>query len=254
MHENRELAGRTLLITGGSSGLGAHVARVVAARGARVAVVARREEALRELVAQIVEAGGEAMAVPGDVAEEEQMRAAFDLVEARWGTVNAVLVNAGINRSGRALDLPMADFDAVFATNVRGAFITAREAARRMVAAGCAREGRIVLISSITAQTQDNGLVAYSAAKAAVSHLGRLLAKEWVRTGPNVNVVSPGYFASELAGDWFETEAGQRQVAAMPRQRLMDEGALDATLLHLLGGASACVTGADIRIDDGQTL
>ncbi|MBH0112042.1 SDR family NAD(P)-dependent oxidoreductase [Novosphingobium sp. YJ-S2-02] len=254
MHQERGLAGRTMMITGGSSGLGAHVARVAAKCGARVALVARREAALHELVAQIGEAGGEAMAVPGDVADEEQMLGAFDQIEARWGTVNAVLVNAGINRSGRALDLAMADFDAVFATNVRGAFITAREAARRMVAAGCAPEGRIVLISSITAQTQDNGLVAYSAAKAAVSHLGRLLAKEWVRTGPNVNVVSPGYFESELAGDWFETEAGQRKVAAMPRRRLMDEAALDATLLHLLGDASAPITGADIRIDDGQTL
>ncbi|MED5544353.1 MAG: SDR family NAD(P)-dependent oxidoreductase [Pseudomonadota bacterium] len=254
MASERGMEGRTFLVTGASSGLGAHVARMAARRGAKVALLARRKEALARVVAEIGEKGGVALAVAGNVAREEDLIAAFDRIEAHFGSVNSVLVNAGMNRSGKALDLGVEDFDAVFAVNVRGAFLTAREAARRMVAAGCAQDGRIVLVSSITAQTQGSGLVAYSASKAAVSHLGRLLANEWVRTGPNVNVISPGYFASELAGDWFETEAGQRQVTAMPRRRLMDEDALDTTLLHLLSAESRCITGADIRIDDGQTL
>ncbi|MBT0669538.1 SDR family oxidoreductase [Novosphingobium profundi] len=254
MHDTTRLAGRTLMITGASSGLGAHVARLAAHSGARVALVARREGALARLAGEIGEAGGEALALEADVANEAQMIDAFDRVEARWGPVSSVLVNAGVNRSGRAVDLSVEDLDTVFAINVRGAFIAAREAARRMHAAGIAQEGRIVLVSSITAQTQGSGLVAYSASKAAVSHLGRLLANEWVRSGPNVNVVSPGYFRSELAGDWFETEAGKRQLSAMPRGRLMEQEALDATLLHLLSDESRFLTGADIRIDDGQTL
>lgn len=248
------LESATVMITGASAGLGEHLAHLVARHGGRVALVARREEPLEQLAGDIRKAGGQALALVADVSSETAMAQAFDKAEAAWGAITGVVANAGINRSGKAVDLPMEDFDAVFAINVRGAFITAREAARRMQRAGRAREGRIVLVSSITADTQASGLVAYSASKAAVSHLGKLLAHEWTRTGPNVNVVSPGYFLSELAGDWFETDAGKAQIDRMPRKRLMEAGALDDTILHLLSPASRFMTGANITIDDGQSL
>lgn len=113
---------------------------------------------------------------------------------------------------------------------------------------------RIVLISSITALMQTTGTVAYSASKAAVTHMGKLLAREWVRTGPNVNLLSPGYIASELAGDWFETKAGKKHINTWPRRRMLDEDSLDATLLFLLSDASRNVTGSNFVIDDGQSL
>lgn len=248
------LAGRTVLVTGASSGLGAGFARVIAASGARVVAGARRTNRLDPLVEEIARAGGEALAVPLDVTDETSIAAAFDAGEARFGTMTGVVANAGINVEGRALDLAVDDFNRLFATNVRGVFLTAREGARRLLSAGLAAEGRIVLISSITARMRTSGTAAYSASKAAVSHMGRCLAKEWARTGPNVNMLSPGYIRSELAGDWFDTEGGQRQMARWPRRRLLDEESLDATLLYLLSDASAGVTGSDFIIDDGQSL
>jgi NAD(P)-dependent dehydrogenase (short-subunit alcohol dehydrogenase family) len=194
------------------------------------------------------------MAVPLDVTDEASVESAFDAAEARFGTVTGVVANAGITADAPAIDLPIADFDRVFATNVRGAFLTARAAARRLQQDGQAANGRIVLVSSITARMRTNGLVAYSASKAAVTHMGALLAKEWARTGPNVTILSPGYFPSELAGDWFETEGGRRQMARWPRQRLLEDDALDAMLLYLLSDASAGVTGSEFVIDDGQSL
>jgi len=248
------LRGHTVLVTGASSGLGTRFAGVAAAAGAAVVAGARRVGRLEQLVRTIESAGGKAMAVALDVTNEASVEAAYDAAEQRFGLVTGIVANAGVTAEGRAVDLDIAAFDRVFATNVRGVFLTARAGARRLQAAGRGSEGRIVLISSITAATRTNGLVAYSASKAAVTHMGRLLAREWARTGPNVNILSPGYIRSELAGDWFQTEGGQRQMSRWPRRRLLEEGALDTMFRYLLSGESAGVTGSDFTIDDGQSL
>ena len=160
----------------------------------------------------------------------------------------------GVNAEGLAVSIEAAEFDNLYAVNVRGVFLTAREGARRMQAASITQRGRILLVSSITAGTQIPGLVAYSSSKAAVTHMGRLLAREWARSGPNVNILSPGYIESELAGDWFESEGGHKQVASWPRRKLLNYDALDAMLLYLLSEKSSNVTGSDFVIDDGQSL
>ena len=247
------LSGRTVLVTGASSGIGERFARIAAAEGAAVVIGARRVDRLQALGDEIAAAGGKVLAVALDVTQEASVAACYDAAEAAFGVVTGVVANAGVNAQGRAIDIPVADFDQIFAVNVRGVFLTAREGARRMRAAGLAEAGRVVLISSITAQMRTPGTVAYSASKAAVTHMGRMLAREW-RSGPNVNVLSPGYIASELAGDWFATEAGTRQVETWPRARMLDQNALDATLLYLLSDQSRNVTGSDFVIDDGQSL
>ena len=249
-----ELEGRPVLISGASSGLGARMARVAAAAGAKVIAGARRTEKLADLVAEIEAAGGQAMAVPLDVNDEASVEAAFDLAERRFGAVLGVVANAGINVEGRALDIDVGDFDRVFATNVRGVFLTTCTAARRLQKAGLAHDGRIVVISSITAKVQTSGTAVYSSSKAAVSHLARCLAKEWARKGPNVNIVSPGYIRTELTGDWFDSPGGARQIEGWPRRRLVEDDALDAILLYLLSADSRNVTGADFTVDDGQSL
>jgi NAD(P)-dependent dehydrogenase (short-subunit alcohol dehydrogenase family) len=247
------LTGRTILVTGASSGIGARFARICAKAGAAVVIGARRIDRLTALRDEIVAQGGRALAVALDVADEASVIAAYDAAEAELGPVTGVVANAGINVEGRALDIAVEDFDRLFAINVRGVFLTAREGARRMRAAGLAEQGRIVLISSITAQMRTPGTAPYSASKAAVTHLGKVLAREW-RSGPNVNLLSPGYIRSELAGDWFDTAEGERHIAQWPRKRLLDEDSLDATLLYLLSDASRNVTGSDFVIDDGQSL
>jgi len=248
------LAGRTVLITGASSGIGARFARSCARAGARVVIGARRVHRLEALRDELRSEGREVLAVPLDVGDEASVIAAYDAAAAAFGTVDSVVANAGINVEGRAVDISVVDWDRLFATNVRGVFLTAREGARRMRAAGISERGRIVLVSSITALMRTTGTVAYSASKAAVTHMGGLLAREWARSGPNVNILSPGYIASELAGDWFETEGGQRHMSTWPRRRMLEEDALDEPLLFLLSDASRNVTGSDMVIDDGQSL
>ena len=254
MSPTQRLAGRTVLITGASSGIGARFARIVAAEGAAVVIGARRRERLEALRDGIVADGGKALAVAMDVSDEASTLAAYDAAEAAFGPVDGVVANAGVQQEGLAADLSVEAFDQVFAVNVRGVFLTAREGARRMRAAGIAERGRIVLVSSITARMVTPGVTAYSASKAAVSHLGRHLAREWARQGPNVNNLCPGYIRSELAGDWFETEGGRKQMSKWPRRRILDEDALDPMLVYLLSDESKGVTGADFTIDDGQSL
>ncbi len=217
-------------------------------------LAARRVDRLEALRDEIIAAGGRALAVAMDVSDEASVIAAYDAAQTAFGPVTSVVANAGVQAEGRAMDLDIDAFDQLFAVNVRGVFLTAREGARRMRANDVAQQGRIVLISSITAQMHTAGTVAYSASKAAVTHMGKLLAREWARSGPNVTILSPGYIRSELAGDWFETEGGKKHMATWPRRRILDEDALDSMLIYLLSDESRGVTGSDFTIDDGQSL
>ena len=250
------LDGRVCLVTGASSGLGAHFAAILAAAGARVVVAARRTDRVTALATRIAGSGGNALAVEINVTDERSVASAYDAAENAFGTVDTIIANAGVSAPGRSTDISVADIRSVLDTNVVGAMLTAREGARRLIAAG-GREsgrGRIVLIGSITADMTGQGETIYSASKAAVAHLGRNLAREWVRQGINVNVIQPGYIQTELSGDWFASDGGKAQIAAFLRRRLQPITSLDAPLLYLCSDASAHTTGAVFTIDDGQSL
>jgi len=247
------LAGRTVLITGASSGFGAHFARLFVREGARVVLGARRVERIAALAQEL---GDAAFAVAMDVNEEASIVAAYDAAEAQFGTIDTVIANAGIVKPGRSTELSAADIAAVVATNFTGLYLTAREGARRMIAANFreGERGRIVLIGSITAEMTGNGETAYAATKAGVAHLGRQFAREWARQGINVNTVQPGYVDTEIQDDWFETPGGQAHIASFHRRRLTPIEALDAPVLFLASDASRYITGATLTIDDGQVL
>jgi NAD(P)-dependent dehydrogenase (short-subunit alcohol dehydrogenase family) len=245
-----DLSGRTALVTGASSGLGARFGRILAASGARVALGARRADRLAALAAEI---GPAAAAVTMDVAREADIVAGFDAAEAAFGPVDTVIANAGVDGAGMATTIAEEEIEATLAINLKGAILTAREAAKRMMAQGVTG-GRIVLIASITAFEPSPGLVAYAASKAGVVQAGRTLAREWARAGINVNTVSPGYIRTAINDAWFDTEGGQKQIARFPKRRLMGEEGLDAMILFLCSDASEFVTGTDFVLDDGQTL
>ncbi len=251
-----DLSGRVALVTGASSGLGRRFAAILAASGARVVIGARRADLLDALADEIVAAGGEALAVTLDVTDEASIVAAYDAAAARFGPVDTVIANAGLNVAGSALGLPAESFDQMIAVNLRGVFLTVREGARRMVAAGAPERGhgRIVIISSITAHQPAAGIAPYSATKAAVAQMGRSLAKEWASKGINVNVLCPGYVATEMNEAIWETSAGRTLLDGFARRRVMDESALDPMILYLGSNASAQTTGSIFTIDDGQTL
>lgn len=250
-----DLKGRTVLISGASSGLGAHFARLAAAAGARVVIGARRRDRVEALAQELRAAGGEALAVPLDVTDEASLSAAFDEAEATFGLVDTVIANAGVSATGRSTDLSAATIRTLLDANVMGAMLTACEGARRMIAGGVRESGRgrVLLIGSITADLTGQGATIYAASKAAVAHLGRNLAREWVRMGVNVNVIQPGYIDTELAGEWFSSEGGKAQIAAFPRRRLQPINSLDPMVLYLCSDASLHMTGSVITLDDGQS-
>ncbi|MES2303257.1 MAG: SDR family NAD(P)-dependent oxidoreductase [Pseudomonadota bacterium] len=250
------LEGRIALITGASSGLGAHFARLYAAAGAAVVIGARRIERVETLAGEINAGGGSALAVALDVTDEASIIAAFDAAEAGLGVPDIVVANAGIVEPGRAIDLSAEAVRRLVDTNFNGVYLTAREGARRMIAAGSkhTEKGRIILTGSITAQVTGMGDAAYAATKAGVQHLGRQFAREWARQGVNVNVIQPGYIRTEIDGEWFDSEGGKAQIASWPRRRLTEISALDDMALFFASDASRQVTGTFISLDDGQSL
>ena len=208
------------------------------------------------LVADIREHGGEAIAVATDVTEESAIIAAYDAAEAAFGPVDTIVANAGVSGEGRADQQPIEEFDQTVAINFRGVYLTAREGARRLLANGSRehQRGRIVITSSINAFDVYAGLPAYSGTKAGVLQMGKVMARDWIRHGINVNMLYPGYIRTELNSEWFDTEGGKRQIAGFNRRRLMEEHELDVPLLWLCSDLSKGVTGTMVTVDDGQTL
>lgn len=247
-----DLTGSVAFITGASGGLGAHFARLLARRGAAVAITARRVDRISALADEICAAGGKAIALSLDVAQAEAIGPALDAAAAQLGPINILINNAGVGGEGLALDLSIEDFDATFAVNVRGTYFAAREAAKRMIAAGI--EGRIVNIGSIASHTVLPGLSAYCGSKAAVAMLTRSMAREWARKGLAVNALCPGYIETAINDAWWPTEGGQKQLKGFPRRRLMDAEDLDEAFLMLAGPGAKAITGSVITIDDGQSL
>lgn len=250
------LTGRTVMVAGASSGIGVQFADRLAKAGARVVLGARRTELTGKLADELNAVGHRALAVPMDVTDEASVIAAFDAAEAAFGTVHSVIANAGIGAPGRTTDISLAKVRQVVETNYIGTYTVAREAARRMIASGSQErgDGRIVLISSITALQSGAGDTAYSSSKAAINHLGRTFAREWVAHGINVNVICPGYMLTELTEDWLGSEQGRNYIATFRRKRLLPIDALDDIMLFCASDASRHVTGSQFIIDDGQSL
>lgn len=251
-----DCSGRVALVTGASSGIGKRFAMILAAAGASVVVGARRMELLAKLVDEISEQGGKAKAVVLDVADEASVISMYDVAAKTFGPVDTVVANAGMNAAGSALGISIDAFDQMLAVNVRGVFLTAREGARRMAAAGAAESGsgRIILISSITGSWVPSRSAGYAATKAAVNQMGRALAKDWAAKGINVNVLAPGYMKTEMTDEMWDMPIGKKLFKNFPRQRIMSAAALDPMLLYLASDASAEITGSVFTIDDGQTL
>ena len=247
-----DLTNEAALVTGATSGFGAHFAEVLAAAGARVVATGRRVERLEALRAKITAAGGALEAVPLDVTRVESIRECVAAAEERVGPLGILVNNAGISIQSSAAKLSEADYDALMDTNVKGAFFMAQLVGNRMVERGL--HGRIVNVASIGAFKALPGLVAYSMSKAALAMMTKGLAREWARHHVAVNAICPGYVTTELNDTWFASEAGQKQVAGFPRRRLGKEEDLDAVLLLLCSRHASFITGSLFTVDDGQLL
>ena len=201
------LEGKVALVTGASSGFGRHFATVLSRAGAKVVLAARRTDRIAAATREIIDAGGEAVAVTMDVTDSASVSAAFDEAEQAFGVVTVVINNAGITVPKLLLDLSDEDWLSVIDTNLNGVAYVTRESARRMIGAGTG--GSIVNIASILAERVQKALTNYAASKAAVVQFTKAAALELAQHKIRVNALCPGYFNTELNGAWFETEDGQ---------------------------------------------
>ncbi|HEY0301493.1 MAG TPA: SDR family oxidoreductase [Rhizomicrobium sp.] len=252
MTKGFDLAGRTAFVTGATSGLGRHFAKVLASAGAAVALAGRRIDRLNAVKAEIEAAGGRAAAIPLDVTDAATIAPALDAAEAALGPVDILVNNAGLSVLGLSVDIAAGDFDKVIATNLRGPFLLATEVGRRLIAAK--REGRIVNVASIGSYRVLPGVTPYCISKAGLAMMTQCLAREWARKGINVNAICPGFIETELNDEWFASDKGKAQIDTFPRKRLAKESDLDGMLLLLCSDASRTITGSLLTVDDGQAL
>jgi 3-oxoacyl-[acyl-carrier protein] reductase len=242
----KPLENKVAIVTGSSRGIGAHIAKSLALVGVRVVVnYAGNQAAADKVVAEIKSGGGDAIAARADVSKAAEVTAMFDAAVARFGKVD-ILHNAGIALYKRIEDTTEADFDRLFAINVKGVFITLREAATRLE-----KGGRIVNFSSSVTRLMLPTYGPYSASKAAVEQLTRVFAKEVGARGITVNSVSPGPTNTELFTVGKSQEAIQRLAAMAALGRIGEPDDIARVVLFLVSDDAAWITAQNVGVNGG---
>ncbi|GAC1342014.1 MAG: SDR family oxidoreductase [Acetobacteraceae bacterium] len=241
----------TLVITGASRGIGAATARLAAARGWRVvgSYLERREPA-EAVVAEIVAAGGQAIAVAADTRREDDVVRLFDTATERFGPVTGLVNNAGINGGPVSVaEMSAAELREMLDINVFGVFLCAREAVRRMATDRGGQGGAIVNLGSVAARLGSPGeRVHYAACKGAVVSMSHGLAKEVARSGIRVNCVSPGLTETEMN----PADRLARLVPGVPVGRAAEPEEIARVILFLLSAEASYMAGVDVTVSGGR--
>lgn len=246
---------RTLIVTGGSRGIGAACARLAARQGWAVCLNYRSAEAqAKAVVAEIEAAGGKAIAVAGDVADERAVIALFDVAEQAFGPVAGLVNNAGVlAAASRLADIDLDRWNATLATNLTGSFLCAREAVRRMAVSRGGAGGAIVNMSSMGAVLGSPGeFIDYAASKGAVDTLTIGLAKEVAADGIRVNGVRPGLIDTEIHATSGDPDRAARLGVTVPLQRVGTPGEVAEAVVWLLSDAASYCTGVTINVSGGR--
>jgi NAD(P)-dependent dehydrogenase (short-subunit alcohol dehydrogenase family) len=249
MNELFSVGGRVALVTGASSGLGRHFAQVLHDAGATVVLAARRTDRIE---ADAKRLGDRARALTMDVTDETSIAAGFEQLAKDGVLCDIVVNNAGISGEHMILQMDTAEWDSVVEVNLRGPFLVAREAARRLVAAK--KPGSIVNIASILGLRVSPAVAPYMASKAGLIHLTRSMAWEFARYGIRVNALCPGYFSTEINADFLKTEWAQASLKRVPQRRIGELGELTGPLLLLASNAGSFMTGEALVVDGGQSI
>ncbi|ALF88893.1 MULTISPECIES: SDR family oxidoreductase [Ralstonia solanacearum species complex] len=246
---------RVIVITGGSRGIGRATAVLCARRGWPVAIQYRgNRQAADETLGLVEQAGGQALAVQGDVSSEQDVTALFDAAQHRFGALQGVVNNAGIVAPAQDVaDMSVQRLRTMFETNVLGAFLMAREAARRLSTARGGAGGSLVNVSSAAARLgSPHEYVDYAASKGAVDTMTLGLARELGREGVRVNAVRPGLIDTEIHASGGQPDRAQRLGAATPMGRPGTADEVAETIVWLLSDAASYVTGALLDCSGGR--
>jgi NAD(P)-dependent dehydrogenase (short-subunit alcohol dehydrogenase family) len=238
------LEGKRILVTGASSGLGAHFASFFAACRAEVILVGRRIGVLDELVQGLRSEGGNASCMQIDVNDAASRRAMAEAV----GELDVLVNNAGIVTDKPAMQQTESDWDAVLDTNLKAMFFGSLE----LMPALKARKGAIVNVASILGLRQAGNVLPYAVSKAGVVQLTKSLALEWARHGVRVNAIAPGYIETELNQEFWQSSPGEALIKRIPQRRLGRLEDLDGPMLLLCSDASRYMTGTVLVVDGGH--
>ena len=242
------LAGKHAFITGASSGLGAHFAKVLSMAGASVGLAARRLDRLQDLADEI---NGLAIPIAMDVTDQtdiEQGLESYFKTSGQWPDI--LINNAGIADPTGFLDAEEDQTDAVFATNQKSVFMMTQALAKRWIDAG--KPGVIINIASIAGMRPMGGAASYAASKAAVIQMTKTQALELARHQIRVNAIAPGYFSTEINQEFLNSPQGEALIKRIPMRRVGDYQDINGVILLLASDASAFMTGSIITIDGGH--
>jgi len=248
MNEKRaRLDGQVALVTGGARGIGRAIALRLAQEGAKVAVVDLADTG-SATAQEIAEATGTATTFyRADISKEEEAKAAVVAVEQALGPVDILVNNAGITRDGLVLTMDEADWDAVLAVNLKGAFLMSKAVLRGMIRR---RRGSIISISSVVARRGNAGQVNYSAAKAGLIGLTKSLAREVASRNVRVNAVAPGYIETEMTAA-LDQKARDALISQIPLGSIGTPAQVADAVVFLAGDSASYITGAVLAVDGG---
>jgi NAD(P)-dependent dehydrogenase (short-subunit alcohol dehydrogenase family) len=246
---------KIMLVTGGSRGIGAATALLAAQKGYAVCISYMSDAAAAQrVVAEIEQGGGKAAAVQADVAEEADILRLFETVDAKFGPLTALVNNAGMIQPHMRLEAyDVARLNKLFATNITGSIICAREAVRRMSTRHGGKGGGIVNLSSVAARLGAPGeYVDYAASKGAIDSLTVGLGKEVAAEGIRVNAVRPGLIYTDIHASGGEAGRVERLKASIPMQRGGDAAEVAAAILWLLSDEASYITGTVLEVTGGR--
>jgi 3-oxoacyl-[acyl-carrier protein] reductase len=249
------LEGKRAIVTGGGAGLGRAIAGRFAAEGARVAVLDLDEAAAREAAAEIAAAGGDAIGVRADVAEDESVAIAFGAAIETFGGLDVLVNNAGIaQRPGPAIDIDPAEIDRILTVNVRSIFHTTRHALARLQES----QGTIINLASNAALRPRPGMAWYNASKGAIVNLTQSLAAEYAPLRIRVNAIAPALAETPMTkfilGDDPGGEVEQAVLATIPLGRLTTGADIAAAAVFLASDEASFITGVVLPVDGGRMV
>jgi 3-oxoacyl-[acyl-carrier protein] reductase len=245
-----DLTGKVALVTGASQGIGRATALALLGAGAHVALAARNAEKLAAIEAEITAVGAQALAVPMDVADAEQVKSGFKRAVERFGRLDILVNNAAVTRDGLAVRMKPDDWDAVLRTNLTGAHLCAQQALAVMLRQ---RSGRIINVTSVVAETGNAGQSNYVAAKAGLIGLTRALAVEVASRSITVNAVAPGFIVSPMT-DPLSDAVKQALLERIPLGRMGTDAEVAAAIVFLASDEAAYITGAVLDINGGLRM